>query len=178
MAAQHSHLHQCFRYRFYIFAQWSSTLNTPEVHSSPVYLLHTKFCMSAHLFIHIINSYLILFKASTPHQVIFFQTADHSYLCVPWRRYICVIFNFSTAVTIFMFFWVKSPCRPVGRSERFGEAFCFHLQDDWTRRYIIINMCVLCKNSIKNSNFRSRHDASVRGHSQTVCGLNVLSART
>jgi hypothetical protein len=38
--------------------------------------------------------------------------------------------KFFTAVTILMmFFCVKSPCGLVGRSQRFGEARCVHLQN-------------------------------------------------
>jgi hypothetical protein len=32
------------------------------------------------------------------------------------------------AVTTVMNFWVKAPCKLVGRKQRFGEAFCFHFQ--------------------------------------------------
>jgi hypothetical protein len=39
-----------------------------------------------------------------------------------------VRFNVFAAVTILMLFWVKVPCGLVGRSRRFGEAYCLHLQ--------------------------------------------------
>jgi hypothetical protein len=37
-----------------------------------------------------------------------------------------------------MLFWVVTPCRLVGRHERFGETYCLHLQDVTTQKNIII----------------------------------------
>jgi hypothetical protein len=44
-----------------------------------------------------------------------------------------VSLRISTAAIILMiFFWVKSPCAFVGRSQRFGDVCCLHLQD-WSK---------------------------------------------
>jgi hypothetical protein len=33
-----------------------------------------------------------------------------------------------TAVRMVMMFWALAPCRLVGRCQRFGVTYCFHLQ--------------------------------------------------
>jgi hypothetical protein len=35
---------------------------------------------------------------------------------------------FTALIFLVMFLWFKAPCGPVGRSQRYGEAFCLRLQ--------------------------------------------------
>jgi hypothetical protein len=49
-----------------------------------------------------------------------------------------VKFEFLTAVRMTtLFFWVVTPYRLVGRYQRFGEAYCLHLQPCVTTQNII-----------------------------------------
>jgi hypothetical protein len=45
---------------------------------------------------------------------------------------------FAAVAILMMFFWVKSACGLVGRSQRFGEARCVHLQGWYWRRWLLV----------------------------------------
>jgi hypothetical protein len=47
-----------------------------------------------------------------------------------------VSFLRSISLVIMMFFWVLSPCRFVGRRQRFGETYCLDLEPRRWRQYV------------------------------------------
>jgi hypothetical protein len=55
-------------------------------------------------------------------------TVNHNNMTQTYKEIVEVFKIFMVAMVLMMFFWVKMPCGLAGKSQRFGEACCLHLQ--------------------------------------------------